>query len=89
MTTITAEELGKSLTDKITEALKKGALFITAGGRTLRVEEVDEPLTENGLTELEERALLKAIKEGEADYEAGRYTTVRNREELQSFLDSL
>lgn len=88
MTTITAEAFAMNLERYLKEALKRG-IQITTGGRTLRVEKVDEPLTENGMTEREEQELLKAIQEGEADYEAGRYTTIRSTEELHSFLDSL
>lgn len=90
MTTITAEALGLNLTitDELKQALKKGALFITTGGTTLRVEEV-EPLTENGMTEAQERELLKRWKQAEADVKAGRCVTFTTKEEMLAHLESL
>lgn len=89
MTTITAEELGERLTDKIIEAIKKGDLFITAGGRTLRVVEVEEPLTENGLTEREEEELKERWTKARKDQEAGGLTRTNTPQEITALLKSL
>lgn len=89
MTTITAEELGERLTDKIIEAIKKGDLFITAGGRTLRVVEVEEPLTENGLTEREEEELKERWTKAQKDQEAGGLTRTNTPQEITALLESL
>ncbi len=70
------------------QAIKHGLQVVTADGHTLRVA-LSEPRTENGMTEQEEQQLLDSIQQAEADLQAGRYTSLRTKEELTTFLDSL
>ena len=88
MTTITAEAFAMNIERYLKQAIKHGLQVVTADGHTLRVA-LSEPRTENGMTEQEEQQLLDSIQQAEADLQAGRYTSLRTKEELTTFLDSL
>jgi len=53
------------------------------------VRAIKAKLIEEEPTEGSDEWWAKAIKEGEEDLEAGRYTELRTKEELTAFLDSL
>lgn len=88
MITISALEFAMNLERYLDEALKQG-VQITFGERILLLEEIEEPLTENGLTEREEEALKARWNKVRQDQKEGRLHRTDSSLEIEAFLDHL